>query len=106
MPFDPGVRRFAQSAVKFFDQPSCSQPGFANNQSQLSLALPRPLPAPHQHGNFLVATNERRQLTLADTTAAATGTNQSVQRHRFGHAFEWLTSTVLDDEQTSNLTLH
>jgi hypothetical protein len=25
-------------------------------------ALPRPLPAPHQHGHFLVAADERREL--------------------------------------------
>jgi len=29
---------------------------FADDQYQLALALPRPLPAWHQHGDFLIAT--------------------------------------------------
>src|SRR5262245_5537207 len=101
MPFGPGVRRVAQPAVKFCDQARFSQSGLAHNQSQLSLALPRSLPAPHQHGDFLVATDERRQITLPGAAAAPAGTYQSVQRHGLGHAFDWLTSTVLNDEQTN-----
>jgi hypothetical protein len=44
--------------VKFFDQSRLAQPWFADNQHQLALASARPLPAPHEHGDFFVATDE------------------------------------------------
>ena len=63
-PFDPGVRRLAQPGVKFLDQARLAQARLADDQHQLPVALPRPLPAPHQHGDFLVAADERREMAL------------------------------------------
>jgi len=57
--------------MEFFNEPRLADPRLANNQHQLAVALPRPLPAPHQHGDFLVATNQRREMALPRAPSAA-----------------------------------
>jgi hypothetical protein len=44
--------------MKFLNQTRFAQAGLADNHDQLAVALPRPLPASHQHRYFLVATDE------------------------------------------------
>ena len=73
---------------------------------QLTLAPTRPLPAPHQHGDFLVAAYKRREMALTGAAAAAAGANKSEQRHWFRHPFESRGATLLDHEQPGDLTLH
>ena len=51
-PFDPGVRRLGEPGMKFLDQARFAQARLADDQHQLAVALPRPLPAPHQHRRF------------------------------------------------------
>jgi hypothetical protein len=92
--------------MKFFDQSGFTQSRLANDQHQLALALPRSLPAPHQHGDFLVATHKRREMTLPGTAATTARPHQSKQGHRLGHASEFVVAAILDDEQTADLALH
>ena len=105
-PFDPGVRRVAQPGVKFLDQARLAEARLADDQHQLPVALPRPLPAPHQHGDFLVATDERREMALPRAASAAARPHEPEQRHRLGHAFECLAAALLGDEQAGDLALH
>jgi hypothetical protein len=56
--------------MKFFDQAQFTQAWLTDDQHQLALALPRPLPAPHQHGDFLIATHKRGQMTLPSAAPA------------------------------------
>ena len=105
-PFDPGVRRLAQPGVKFLDQARFAQAGLADDQHQLPVALPRPLPAPHQHGDFLVAADERREMALPRAASAAARPHEPEQRHRLRHAFEFVAAALLGDEQAGDLALH
>ena len=61
--------------MEFLNEPRLADSGFADDRHQLALALPRPLPAPHQHGDFLVAAHKRRQVTLPGTAPAAARPN-------------------------------
>src|SRR5215472_16924180 len=70
-PLCPGVRRLAQPGMKFLDQARFTYSGLANNQHQLPLALPRALPAPHQHGDLFLATNQGREMALPRAASAA-----------------------------------
>ena len=79
-PFDPGVRSVVQPRMEFLNEPRFADSRLADDQHQLALALPRPLPAPHQHGDFLVAANKRRQVTLPHTAPAAARPNDPEQR--------------------------
>jgi hypothetical protein len=72
--------------MKFLDQPRFTQAGFAHDQDQLPLALP-PLPAPHQHGDFLVTTDQRREPALPRAPSATARPGEPEQRHRLWHAF-------------------
>ena len=92
--------------MKFLDQTGFTQSRLAHNQNQLPLALPRSLPAPHQHGNFLVAAHKRGQVTLPGAAAAAARPHQSEQGHRLRHAFQYMAAALLNDEQTGDLALH
>jgi hypothetical protein len=58
--------------MKFFHHARLADTWLADDQHQLAIALSRSLPAPHQHGDFLVATDEWREMTLpcAASTAA------------------------------------
>ena len=81
-------------------------PGSPDDQHQLAVALPRSLPAPHQHRDFLVATDQRREMALPGTASAAARPHQSEQRHRLRHAFEFMAAALLGDEQARDLALH
>src|SRR5262249_60431566 len=61
-PFGPGVRGGAQPTMKFFNQTRLAESRLTDDQHQLPVALPRPLPAPHQRRHFLLATDEGRKL--------------------------------------------
>jgi hypothetical protein len=50
--------------LEFLNEPRLADPRLADDQHQLAVALPGPLPAPHQHGDFLIATHQRREMTL------------------------------------------
>ena len=92
--------------MKLLDQARLTKARFADNRYQLPVALPRSLPAAHQHGDFLVATNERRQMALPRSASAATGPDYPVQWRRFGHAFEFMAAALLGDEKAGHLALH
>jgi hypothetical protein len=57
--------------MEFLNEPRLADPRLADDQHQLAVALPRPLPAPHQHRDFLIATHQRRQTALPCATSAA-----------------------------------
>src|SRR5215469_13968001 len=92
--------------MKFFNQAGFADPWLAYDQYQLSVALPRPLPASHQHGDFLVATHKGREPALPRAASAAARPNNPVQRHRLRHAFEFVTAALLRDKQPGDLALY
>jgi hypothetical protein len=104
--FSPGMRRVPQATMKFFDQARLTQAWLAHDQYQLPLALPRPLPAPHQHGDFLIATDERREMALARATSATARPYKPEQCHRLGHAFQLMIAALLGDKETGDLALY
>ena len=105
-PFDPGVRRVAQPGMKFLDQAGFAQSRLAYDQHQLPVALPRPLPAPHQHGDFLVPPDQGCEMALPGAASAAARPYQPEQRHWLGHAFEFMAAALFGDEQAGDLALH
>ena len=50
-----------------------------------------------------VAADQRGEMALPRATAAAARSDQPEQRHRFGHAFEFVAAALLGDEQTRDL---
>ena len=82
------------------------KPGSPTISSQLALALTRPLPAPHQRGDFLVPAHKRGEIALPGTPAAATRANEPEQRGRFGHPFERLRAALFRNKQPGDLALH
>ena len=92
--------------MKFFDQARLTQAWLAHDQYQLAIALPRPLPAPHQHGDFFFTTDERREMALACAASATARPYKPEQCHRLGHAFQFMGAALLGDKQTSDLALH
>src|SRR5262245_48710705 len=105
-PFDPGVRSVAQPSVKFLNEPRLTDPRLADDQHQLAVALPRPLPAPRQHGDLFLAADERREIALSRTPAAAARPYKLEQRHRLRHAFQFMRPALLGDEQASDLAVY
>jgi hypothetical protein len=69
----------------------------------LAVAVLRPLPTPHQHGDFLVATNQRCKMALSGAPSAAACPNEPEQRNGLRHAFEFMAATLLGDEQAGDL---
>src|SRR5215467_4753525 len=92
--------------MKFFDQARFTQAWLADDQHQLALALPRTLPAPHQYGDFLIATHKRGQMTLPGAAPAAARTDKPEQRRRLGHPLERMRAALLGDEEAGHLSLH
>ena len=92
--------------MKFLDQARFSYSWLADDQHQLAVALPRPLPAPDQHGDFLVATHKRCLMALARPTSAAACPYQPEKRHRPRHALQNMGAALLGYEKTGDLTLH
>src|SRR5580698_214353 len=92
--------------MKFLDQAGFAQARLADEQDQLTVALPCPLPAPHQHRHFLVAADERSELARAGAASAATRTYQAEQRRRLRHALEGVCAAFFRDKQPSDLALY
>ena len=92
--------------MKFLDQARLAQARFADDQRQLALAPTRPLPAPHQHGDFLVPPDKRGEIALPGTAAATTGADEPEQRGWLGHPFERLRAALFCHKQPGDLTLH
>ena len=67
--------------MKFLDQARLAQSRLADDQHQLAVALPRALPAPQQHRDFLLAPDERRQMALPRAASAAARPHEPEQRH-------------------------
>ena len=67
-----------QPGMKFLDQARLAQARLADDQHKLAVALPRPLPAAHQHSDFIVAADQRRKLALPGAAAAAAGADEPV----------------------------
>jgi hypothetical protein len=70
-----------------------------------NVALPRPLPAPIEHGDFFFPADERREMPLPRAASAAARTHNPNQRHRLRHAFELMAAALLDDEKAGDLAL-
>src|SRR6476661_9907011 len=72
------------------DQPRFTQSRFAHDQHQLPIAVPRAFPAPHQHGDFLVTADERREMALTGAASATARPNEPEERHRLRHPFKFM----------------
>jgi len=92
--------------MELLDQTRLPQPRLANDQHELAATLPRPLPAPLQHADFLVATHEGGEVALPGATATAARPNDPEQRHVLGHALEFMAAALLDDEQPGDLPVY
>jgi hypothetical protein len=77
-----------------------------DRQRQLALALPRALPAPHHHGDSLIATHKRGQMTLPGATPATACSHEPEQCDQLGHSFQLMAATFFDDEEPGDLALH
>ena len=64
------MRRLSQSGMKLLGQTRLPQARLADDQHQLPITLPRPLPAPHQQADFFLATDERREMALCGAASA------------------------------------
>src|SRR5262249_4163324 len=105
-PFEPGVRGITQPTMKFFNQTRLAEARLADDQHELPVALPRPLPAPHQHRHFLLATDERRTLTHAGAASPAACADDPEQCYWFGHSFQSMAAPFFDNEEAGDLALH
>ena len=105
-PFDPGMRGVAQPRLEFLHQPRLAQARLANDQHQLPVAPPRTLPAPQQHGELLVTTDQRRETALPRAASDTARPHQAEQGHRLRHAAESVTAALLGDEQAGDLPQH
>jgi hypothetical protein len=92
--------------MKFFDQAGFTEPRFAQDERQLPVALPCPLPTAHQHCDFLFTTDERRQMALRRAASTSARTNHPEQRLPLWDTFKLMAATFLSDKQASDLTLH
>src|SRR6516164_3959796 len=91
--------------MKFLDQARFTQSRLADDQHQLTLALPSPLPAPHQRGDFFVAAHKRREMTLPGAASPAARSHEPEQRHWFSQAFEFMATALLGNKQANDLAL-
>jgi hypothetical protein len=92
--------------MELLDQARLAQARFADDQHQLSVALPSPLPAPHQRRHFVFAANERGKLPALRAAAAAARPNEPIERRRLGHALEGVGAALLGDKEPGDLALH
>src|SRR5262245_42511050 len=92
--------------MKFFDQARFTQSRLAHNHHQLTVALPRSLPAPHQDRNLFLATLQWREMTLPRTTSTPARPYKPVQGHRLRHTLKFMTAAFFNDEETGDLVLH
>jgi hypothetical protein len=58
---------------------------------------------PVGHGDFLLATNEQREMALPGAASAAACPTDSVKRHRRRHAFQFVVTKLLGYEHTRYL---
>ena len=72
----------------------------------MSLTLTRPLPAPHQHGDFFIPAYKRSEIALAQAAAAATRPNESKQCSRLWDPFEQMRAALFRHKQPGDLPLH
>jgi len=72
--------------MKLRDQARFAQSGLAYDQRYLSVAVLSSVPAPHQQGNFLIASYKRRLMAESFIVAGAAGTHDPKQRYRLRHA--------------------
>src|SRR5262249_35223035 len=92
--------------MKLLDQTRLAQSRLADDQHQLAVALPRALPAPRQYGDFFLAPDERREMTLPRAASAAARPHDPIEDYRLGYAFEVMAATLLGDKQASDLSLY
>ena len=103
--FDKGVGRLAKRRAKLLHEARLADAGFADNERELARAIARPLPAPAQEVELLLAPDERGERARASAPPAARA-HDAVERDRRRHAFELGRAAVFGDEQPGSLALH
>ena len=56
--------------------------------------------------DFVVAAHKRCEMALPGAASAAARANEPEQRHRLGHAFEFVAAALLGNKQAGDLALH
>src|SRR6516225_2472107 len=92
--------------MKFLNQTRFSQSRLADDQHQLTLALPSPLPPSHQRDDFFVAAHKRREMTLPGPASPAARPHEPEQRHWFSQTFEFMAPALLGNKQANDLALY
>ena len=88
----------ADPGMKLLDQARLAESWFANNRYQLPVALPRALPASHQHGKFFFTAYKRCEMALPGSAPTAARAHDTEQGHRLRYAFEFIAAAFLGDE--------
>ena len=81
------MRRLAEPQAKLLDEARLADAGLADNQRELALASHRPLPAPAQEVELLLAPDERSKGAGAEAPAAARA-HDAKEVDRLGDALE------------------
>ena len=105
-PLDPGVRRLAEPGAKLLDEPRLAEARLADDLDELAFAAARPLEAPHQERQVVLAADERRERARPAASSGAARAHNSVERDRRRHALERMRALVLGDEEARDLPLH
>ena len=74
--------------------------------ARATASSPRPLPASHQHREFVVATHKGREAALPGAVSAAACPYKPVKHHRLRHAFEFVAAALLGDKHPGDLALY
>ena len=99
------MRRLAKRRAKLLHETRLADAWFADDERELARAIARPLPAPAQESEFLLASDERGQRPRASAPPAARP-HDAVKRDRRRHALELIRAAVFGDEQPGSLALH
>ncbi len=105
--FEPRVGYRRQVLVHLVDEPRLPDPGFAEDDDGLPLAVLRPLPAIDEDRQLDLAADEVRQASRCDIEPAAhpARLHDAIARYRLAHALQYLRPAVLDHEQPAGPAL-
>jgi hypothetical protein len=99
------VRRLSEFQAKLLDKARLADAGLADDLDELPLAFCRPLPAPTQEIEFLLAPNQWGKGAGAEAPAAARA-DDPVERDQRRRAFELVRPALLNHEKTGDLPMH
>ena len=99
------MRRAAELQAKLLEEARLADAGFADHKRELALASHRPLPAPTQEVELLLAPDERGEGAGTEAPAAARADDPK-ELDRLGDALEVARALPLDDEEPGHVALN